>query len=706
MSMETVLAGASLVSGAGLMGWWWWRSRRAEASAPIAQAVAAKVKPPGMDANRPPSQIPILDAVALFGRTQNNGMIARIQQFTALNQQNFDTDVMPLLNVFAEFVQLLPASESHHHAHPGGLLTHTLEVASHALCLRQGQKLPLGATPEEQMRLAPVWSYGVLVAALLHDIGKPITDVVVELYGANVNQSAGRWNGLAGGMRQAAARFEATHYTVDFPAARGDYAQHKRLPATMLHAFVPESGLQWLSTDPQLMAELMEYLSGEEVGQGKTSAIRKLVTEADSLSVSENLMSGSRTRFATARHKPLIERLMEGLRAVVQEEHLAVNRAGAPMFIDPDGQHAWIVSKIAADKTRELLDQRETRAEGSAGLPTDNERFFDTWAEYGALVQTPERKAVWKVRISIGDWNTALTVLKFPVDQLWKPDMPRPKPLDGAITLIATGAANTTPSEDLPTTIEESGAANSVAVDGETGQENAGADSVDVATVKPNDSEMSEEAWEKALAKATGDGIDLNQPPPSRPALKPAPQPEPDIEFLSLDESASSAVSSAPVAQALTQPVQAAPRALYKSKNSGTKAPRPNADAFMAWIQQGLGTGEIGYNDADAFIHFVPEGMAVISPIAMKEYLLTHEFQGEITGATVVHTLQREIEKSGYVQKIRQSNFHKYRTTRRDGKPGATINCYLIPNPETFIRPVPAPNEALTRCEPESKEKP
>lgn len=704
MSMETVLAGASLVSGAGLMGWWWWRSRRTEVSVPIVQA--AKVKQE-VGVKRPPNQIPILDAATLFNRTHSNGVIARIRQFTALNEQNFETDVMPLLNGFAEFVQLLPASESHHHAQPGGLLDHTLEVASHALCLRQGQKLPLGATPEEQMRLAPVWSYGVLVAAMLHDIGKPVTDVVIEMYGTDMNQSAGRWNGLAGGMRQAAERCEATHYTVGFPAERGDYAQHKRLPAMMLHAFVPKSGLQWLATDPQLMAELMEYLSGEEVGQGKTSAIRKLITEGDALSVSENLMNGTRTRFASARHKPLIERLMEGLRAVVQEEHLAVNRAGAPMFIDPDGQHAWIVSKIAADKTRELLDQRETRADGAAGLPTDNERFFDTWSEYGALVQTPERKAVWKVRIQIGDWNTALTVLKFPVDQLWKSDMPRPKPLEGTINLIATGAVSSIAVEDSPSAIEESGAANSVAVVDETGQESAGADSVDAATVKPSDSGMSEETWEKALAEATGDGIDLNQPLPSRPALKPAPQPKPDMAFLSPDESASSAVPSAPIAQAITQPIQAAPpRALYKPKNSG-KTPRPNADAFMAWLQQGLGTGDISYNDADAFVHFVPEGMLIVTPKAMKEYLLLNKFQGPVGSSKEEwKALQAEIQKAGYAQANQKSMFHKYRTTRRDGTPGTEINCYLIPNPQSFIRPVPAPNEALTRCEPESKEKP
>lgn len=687
--IETVLAGGLLVSGAGLIGWRWWHRHADAVIEPVARA-AVKTKE-GVDVGRPPRQIPILDAAMLFERTRSNGVVAQIRQFTALNEQNFEADVMPLLRGFAEYVQLIPASESHHHAQPGGLLEHTLEVAANALRLRQGLKLPLGATPEEQMRLAPVWSYGMLVAAVLHDIGKPVADVVIDLYGTDVNQSALRWNGLTGGMRQAAAKCNATHYTVDFPAQR-DYEQHKRVGSFLLHALVPQSGLQWLSSDSQLMAELMEYLTGDDASEGKTSAIRDTIRKADSLSVENNLLTGTRTRFANARHTPLIERLMQGLRALVQEEHLAINRPGAGMFIDPDGQHAWIVSKIAADKTRELLDKRETRADGAAGLPTDNERLFDTWAEYGALVQTPEKKAVWKIRIEIGDWKQTLTVLKFPVDTLWKPGIPRPKSLEGAITSIASNTRNTVLIEDSPSEIEAIGAETSVP-ENEAVQEDSGADSM---TSTGETVEMPE-AMKREL-DLMGDGIDLNAPPPSPPPS--------ETGFLADgDDAAANAVESESEPSAPSAPVQVAPRALYKAKGSTT--PRPNADAFMAWVQRGLGTGEIGYNEADAFVHFVPEGMAIVTPKAMKAYLEGHQFQGNI-GASKDEwrALQSEIQKAGYVKAEGKSMFHKYRTTRRDGLPGATISCYLIPNPQAFIRPVPAPNEALARCEPESKEIP
>ena len=39
---------------------------------------------------------------------------------------------MPILIKYAEYIHLLPASESHHHRGAGGLFRHSLEVGFHA----------------------------------------------------------------------------------------------------------------------------------------------------------------------------------------------------------------------------------------------------------------------------------------------------------------------------------------------------------------------------------------------------------------------------------------------------------------------------------------------------------------------------------------------------------------------------------------------
>jgi hypothetical protein len=122
----------------------------------------------------------------------------------------FGKDCQPVILQVAAWVQLLPASEAHHHAQPGGLLTHMMETAHYALRFRQGHLLPVGAPPEEIPEKKHRWTYAVFLAALLHDIGKPVADANVMLY--KQERNAGRWHPLAGSMVDQGA----THYTLDF----------------------------------------------------------------------------------------------------------------------------------------------------------------------------------------------------------------------------------------------------------------------------------------------------------------------------------------------------------------------------------------------------------------------------------------------------------------------------------------------------------
>ena len=55
--------------------------------------------------------------------------------------------------------------ENHHHAYPGGMLDHGLEIVAYALKLRQSYLLPAGVTPEAQAAQAEAWTAGTAYAA-------------------------------------------------------------------------------------------------------------------------------------------------------------------------------------------------------------------------------------------------------------------------------------------------------------------------------------------------------------------------------------------------------------------------------------------------------------------------------------------------------------------------------------------------------------
>lgn len=85
-----------------------------------------------------------------------------------------------VLGRLALFAFDLPASESHHHAAPFGLLDHALEVAQGTLLKLSETSFRVSADPLRNHRERPGWIYVGFLAALGHDLGK-ILDCEVEL---------------------------------------------------------------------------------------------------------------------------------------------------------------------------------------------------------------------------------------------------------------------------------------------------------------------------------------------------------------------------------------------------------------------------------------------------------------------------------------------------------------------------------------------
>jgi len=97
-------------------------------------------------------------STALLSTPRRQRLLEHIWQRTSLSRTQFDALYLSPINRFAELVQLLPASEAHHHAWPGGMLDHALEAVTFALKMRQSRLLPVGAVPETQAAQGEAWT--------------------------------------------------------------------------------------------------------------------------------------------------------------------------------------------------------------------------------------------------------------------------------------------------------------------------------------------------------------------------------------------------------------------------------------------------------------------------------------------------------------------------------------------------------------------
>ena len=89
-------------------------------------------------------------AASLLATPRRQKLLEHIWQRTSLSRRQFATLYRAPLERYAELVQAFPASEAHHHAYPGGMLDHGLEIVAYSLKLRQSHLLPIGASPEDQ----------------------------------------------------------------------------------------------------------------------------------------------------------------------------------------------------------------------------------------------------------------------------------------------------------------------------------------------------------------------------------------------------------------------------------------------------------------------------------------------------------------------------------------------------------------------------
>lgn len=228
-----------------------------------------------------PDALPVLDAAALL--TRHSPQIAAIRKAVGIPDAHWKALYLSVFETFAQFVQQLPASEAHHHCSVGGLLEHAIDVTYKTVVLRQGHQLPAAASTEEMAKKRDLWTYAAGMGALLHDIGKPLTDQRAQLFD-DVGQSLGQWNPWAGPMPD-----HATHYRVTFVRERR-HRLHEYVPLLMARLFLSQEGLRWLGSDLDVLQAFLSVLGNDLDGAG---VLGELVRQSNGLSVAENLSGAS-----------------------------------------------------------------------------------------------------------------------------------------------------------------------------------------------------------------------------------------------------------------------------------------------------------------------------------------------------------------------------------------------------------------------------
>lgn len=769
--------------------------------------------------------IKVASAHDLLALVQADTALDHIYIQSRLSKQVFERDLLPSLHKYAEFVQLMPASESHHHAHAGGLLTHTLEMVLATLTWRKGMFFPEGAVAEVTSAQQDEWTYVVFYAALLHDIGKVMTDLRVTWHRKDLPQPI-RWMPVTGTLWELSLGHKASgEYIVGFtPKGNRDYAAHSRLAVTLLQQIAPSSALSFLAKCPPAFESLQEYLTGQD----KKSLLARLISRSDQTSTAQALLEGTKSRFPTANSVPLVELLMDAIRSMLKHgTELPLNRSGAAGWVH-DGS-LWFVAKRLSDAVRAHI--KKHAPDESIPGEAKNDRLFDTWQEYGCIMPNPNTgQAIWHVDVNgsinpkgrkneadsgatDGDYTHSLTMLRFPLQKIFDSESLYPLPMVGKILVRnvrkveALDESMATPQDPVasPDSTADAPAKHSddqeleallPAVEDDKAdavllvQSNTQADSLkDTTQVLPQSGMMDVFSASRSL-KTTAVSIrapSFNAPkttatrssasttagaqksandsssPAGKPKLKQSSTPgaasmtphqsaprtnEYDVDSMALGGAdgfdvndvdpvtvASKAVSSSkanvPAAIAPTKstqlepsdkrsppggvirattppataPVLLRPR-LPKDGDEGfhlihkkpTKEPSPTCVEFIHWIQEEIAHHLMTYNQSNSMVHFVPEGVALVSPAIFRTYLKSqsNDVNDVITDAHVKQ-LQKELTDAELHLRHENSNIVFYEVAKKGGLKLSRLACIVLLNADKYFAPVPPFNQVLTR---------
>ncbi|HCE5827440.1 TPA: TraI domain-containing protein [Pseudomonas aeruginosa] len=575
-------------------------------------------------------------AAALMSTPRRQKLLEHIWQRTSLSRKQFAALYLAPLERYAELVQQFPASESHHHAYPGGLLDHGLEIVAYALKLRQSHLLPAGTTPEDQAAQAEAWTAATAYAALLHDIGKIAVDLHVEISDGSV------WHPWHGPLQQP--------YRFRYRKDR-EYRLHSAASGLLYNRLLDRDILDWLSSYRELWAALLYVLAGQYEHAG---VLGELVTQADRASVAQELGGDPAKAMAAPKHA-LQRKLLEGLRYLLKDELKLNQPQASDGWLTQDA--LWLVSKTVSDKLRaHLLSQ------GIEGIPANNTAVFNILQDHGMLQATPDDKAIWKAVVtSETGWTHTFTLLRLAPALIWE-GSERPPAFQGTVAVVQEEAASAEAASATPNAAEPPLPTVS-------------------ATPTPTNSPLV-----PATQAIGNDGVDALLDLLGTPDIEPSPtatlstevsEPHPEQD----DE------PSLPAAEASPATVQ----------RIDTQA-SPSGEHFIAWLRQHIDARKLIINDAKALVHTVSDTVYLVSPGVFQRYAQEHPKTAFLAKQEQIadwQWVQKRFEKLQLHRK-QDSGLNIWTCEVTGPRKSRKLHGYLLIDPRSLFNDLPMNNPYLT----------
>ncbi|RJX72619.1 MobH family relaxase [Pseudomonas sp. LS-2] len=320
------------------------------------------------------------------GRVLLDAQASKVRQIASgigLPPTEFNRLILPVLDAFADFAHMLPASQAHHHRGPGGLLAHSLEVAVYALNACQVTSFDHDRYPAERIKRRDRWNVAAVLAALLHDVGKPLYDLRVT------DDSAEKvWQPVANTIPEWAAEQRVERYFIHWNPNRHEI--HKHLSTTMVERLLHKDLRLWIMEAGQdLYFEMISAIACED----EKRLLTGLVIKADSSSVETDLRKyggDASGQSAMGIGVPVASIVVDAMRLLRSVGTWKVNETGQRVWVFGDGVYV-----VWAQGVRDITESLQEK--GIKAVPRSADALGEMLLDHNIIERSPDGSIYWSV---------------------------------------------------------------------------------------------------------------------------------------------------------------------------------------------------------------------------------------------------------------------------------------------------------------------
>ena len=353
---------------------------------------------------------------------------------------------LPLVVRYADFVHLLPASQTHHHRTAGGLFRHGLEVAYHAARSSYHTLYAMDRPKRERDALQRRFRMAAMVAGLTHDLGKAASDMrVIDRAGTLV------WTPGVQTIYDWATSNHIDRYFIQWVEKRHRKHESFSAPLYLSAISTPPTYLWFTAQTPDIMETLLAAIAGQD----RETAIGKCVAKGEESSVREDLRKHPIHLHSVSLGVPVEQYLVDAMKRLVTGCRWTINTPGSRLWMLPSGLH--IVWPGGANDIVEVLLGDKVPA-----LPRDPDVIADILIDHG--IATPqkqgrgcERMRYWQLAplpLAKNGQPVTLTLLRLQ-NPAWILTLTPPRvPVIGAAPLVDSDDEAVDASFDVSTLVE------------------------------------------------------------------------------------------------------------------------------------------------------------------------------------------------------------------------------------------------------------